>query len=150
VPGQRRGALRFGKDAPRRVLALPATHFWVLPAWLKGEPEHLRSMALLHLERLGVKTNDDEASVQVRSIAEKEGAHLARILALKDQPVPLTDTTRLPDEVTLHALCYPLVQSSITIFRELGRLVVAITSGAQLIYCTPLFRQHLDDHALAS
>jgi hypothetical protein len=50
-------------------------------------------MALLHLERLGVKTNDDEASVQVRSIAEKEGAHLARILALKDQPVPLTDTT---------------------------------------------------------
>jgi hypothetical protein len=63
--------------------------------------------------------------------------------------VPLTDTTRLPDEVTLHALCYPLVQSSITIFRELGRLVIAITSGAQLIYCTPLSSAHLDDHALA-
>lgn len=142
-------ATAFGKDAPRRVLALPAAHFWVLPAWLKGQSEHLRGMALLHLERLGVKTNDDEASVQVRSIAEKEGAHLARILALKDQPVPLTDTTRLPDEVTLHALCYPLVQSSITIFRELGRLVIAITSGAQLIYCAPLSSVNLDDHALA-
>ncbi|MBE2281922.1 MAG: hypothetical protein IAE77_00515 [Prosthecobacter sp.] len=140
---------RFGKEATRRVLALPSTHFWVLPAWLKGETEHLRSMALLHLERMGVKTNEDEASVQVRSITGKEGANLARILALKDQPVPLSDTTYLPDEVTHHALCYPMVQNSITLFRELGRLVVAITAGSQLIYCAPLSSPRLDDHALA-
>lgn len=139
----------FGKEAQRRVLALPAVHFWALPAWLKGEPEHLRSMALLHLERLGVRCDDDEATVQVRSMQGKEGAYLTRILALKDLPVPLTDTTRLPDEVTLHALCYPLVQNSLTIFRELGRLVVAITSGSQLIYCTPLSASRLDGHALS-
>lgn len=142
------GAL-FGKDAQRRVLALPATHFWVLPAWFKGESEHLRSMALLHLERMGVKAADDEACVQVRSISTKDGAHLTRILALKDERVPLNDTTRLPEEVTHHALCYPMVQNSITVFRELGRLVVAITSGAQLVYCTPLSSTRLDDHALA-
>lgn len=106
-------------------------------------------MALLHLERMGVKSTDDETSVQVRNIQGKEGAHLTSILALKDQPVPLADTTRLPDEVTLHALCYPLVQNSITLFRELGRLVVAITSGAQLIYCTPLSSNRLDGNALA-
>lgn len=140
---------RFGKEASRRVLALPSTHFWVLPAWLKGESEHLRSMALLHLERMGVKTNEDEAGVQVRSISAKEGANLARIIALKDLSVPLNDNARLPDEVTLHALCYPMVQNSITIFRELGRLVVAITSGTQLIYCAPLSSPRLDDHALA-
>lgn len=140
---------RFGKEATRRVLAMPSTHFWVLPAWLKGETEHLRSMALLHLERMGVKSGEDEAAVQVRSIAAKEGANLARIIALKDLPVPLNDNARLPDEVTLHALCYPMVQNSITLFRELGRLVVAITSGSQLIYCTPLSSPRLDDHALA-
>lgn len=147
--GQTADGAVFGKEAQQRVLALPATHFWVLPAWLKGESEHLRSMALLHLERMGVKASDDVASVQVASISGKEGAHLARILALKDQPVPLNDLTRLPDVVTLHALCYPLVQNSITIFRELDRLVIAITSGAQLIYCTPLSSVRLDDHALA-
>lgn len=140
---------RFGKEASRRVLALPAMHFWALPAWLKGQPEHLRSMALLHLERLGIKAADDEAAVQVREMQGKEGACLTRILALKDQPVPLTDTARLPDEVTLHALCYPLVHNSLTIFRELGRLVVAITSGSQLIYCTPLSASRLDTNALA-
>ncbi|WP_395737775.1 hypothetical protein [Prosthecobacter sp.] len=139
----------FGKDAQRRVLALPAVHFWALPAWLKGQPEHLRSMALLHLERMGIKTEDDEAGVQVRNMQGKEGAYLTRILALKDMPVPLTNTARLPDEVTLHALCYPLVQNSLTIFRELGRLVVAITSGTQLIYCTPLSASRLDGNALA-
>lgn len=139
----------FGKQAMRRVLALPASHFWVLPAWLKGDTEHLRSMALLHLERMGVKTGDDEASVQVRSIATKDGAHLVRIIALKDESVPLNDSTRLPDEVTHHALCYPLVSNSITVFRELGRLVVAITSGSLLVYCTPLSSTRLDDNALA-
>lgn len=139
----------FGKEASRRVLALPAAHFWVLPAWLKGESEHLRSMALLHLERLGVKSGEDEAAVQVRSIAAKEGTSLARIIALKGLPVPLNDLLRLPDEVTLHALCYPMVQNSITLFRELGRLVVAITSGSQLAYCAPLSSPRLDDHALA-
>ena len=140
---------RFGKDAQRRVLALPAVNFWALPAWLKGQPEHLRSMALLHLERMGIKSEDDESVVQVRSMQGKEGAYLTRILALKDLPTPLTDTARLPDEVTLHALCYPLVQNSLTIFRELGRLVVAITSGSQLIYCTPLSANRLDANALA-
>jgi hypothetical protein len=139
----------FSKESQHRVLALPATHFWVLPAWFKGEPEHLRSMALLHLERMGLKAGEGESAVQVTSIATKEGAHLARILALKDEPVPMSDTTRLPDEVTHHALCYPLVQNGITIFRELGRLVVAITSGAQLIYCTPLSSARLDENALA-
>ena len=138
----------FGNEAPRRVLALPATHFWVLPAWLNGSPEHLRSMALLHLERLGVKSNDDEACVQVCRVAGKEGATLARILALKELPVPLAESSRLPDEVTLHALCYPLAPNSITILRELGRLVVAITSGSQLVYCAPLSAPKLDDHAL--
>jgi hypothetical protein len=131
------------------VLALPAAHFWMLPAWLKGEPEHLRSMALLHLERMGVKSGEDETAVEVRAISGKDGAHLSRILALKDLPVPLTDTARLPDEVILHALCYPLVQNSITIFRELERLVIAITSGAQLIYCAPLSSGRLDANALA-
>ncbi|MDB6006460.1 MAG: hypothetical protein JWR15_3447 [Prosthecobacter sp.] len=140
---------RFGKEAQRRVLALPTVYFWALPAWLKGQPEHLRSMALLHLERMGIKAEDDEASVQVRNMQGKEGAYLTRILALKDLPTPLSDTARLPDEVTLHALCYPLVQNSLTIFRELGRLVVAITSGSQLIYCTPLSANRLDSHALA-
>lgn len=139
----------FGKDAQHRVLALPAVHFWALPAWLKGQPEHLRSMGLLHLERMGIKAGDGENGVQVRNMQGKEGAYLTRILALKDLATPLADTSRLPDEVTLHALCYPLVQNSLTIFRELGRLVVAITSGPQLIYCTPLSAIRLDGNALA-
>jgi hypothetical protein len=125
----------FSKESQHRVLALPATHFWVLPAWFKGEPEHLRSMALLHLERMGLKAGEGESAVQVTSIATKEGAHLARILALKDEPVPMSDTTRLPDEVTHHALCYPLVQNGITIFRELGRLVVAATHDFPTTAC---------------
>lgn len=139
----------FGKETQRRVLALPASHFWVLPAWLQGNAEHLRGMALLHLERMGVRSGQDEAAVQVRSLAEKDGAHLARIIALKEEAMPPDGLVRLPDEVTHHALCYPLVGNSITLFRELGRLVAAVTSGSDLVYCAPLSSTRLDDHALA-
>lgn len=138
----------FAKEAHHRVLALPASHAWVLPAWLHGQPEHLRDMALLHLERMGVRVTDSEHGLQVRRIQEKDGAHLCCILALKDQAAPLWDTTRLPDEVMLSAQCRELPADSIIIQREMSRLIVTITHGTDIIYCSPLSAHRLDELAL--
>lgn len=139
----------FAKEAHRRVLALPASHAWVLPAWLHGMPEHLRDMALLHLERMGVRVTDPEHGLQVRRIQEKDGAHLACILALKEQPAPLWDMLRLPDEIVLSAQCRELPADSIVIQREMSRLVVTITNGTHIVYCSPLSAHRLDERALS-
>ncbi len=144
--GENAGA--FGKDVQQRVLALPASHAWVLPAWLNGDSTHLADMAALHLERLGVRVADAARELHVARIAEREGAHLTRIIALKDQASPLSDFSRLPDEVLLNAQCYPIPANSIVLFRELSRLVVAITHGDALIYCSPLSATRLDAQAL--
>ncbi len=138
----------FTREGPRHVLALPSTATWVLPAWLKGEAAHLRDMAQLHLERLGVRTVGGAREMQVNRIVSDDAAHLACIIALKDEPAPLLPNTRLPDDATLSALCFPLPEDSIVLWRELGRLVVAITSGPQLIYFSPLSASKLDEHAL--
>lgn len=139
----------FAKEAHRRILALPASHVWVLPAWLHGQPEHLRDMALLHLERMGVRVSDPEHGLQIQRLQEKDGAHLTTIIALKEQAAPLWDMTRLPDEVRLSAQCRPLPADSIILQREMGRLTVTITNGAEVVYCSPLSAHRLDERALS-
>lgn len=142
------GPVAFGREAATRVLALPAASLWVLPAWLQGSEEHLRDMAALHLERQGVRLVDPASNLQVRSIASREDAHLVCMTGLKEMPVPLTDLARLPDEVLLSADCLPLPPDSMVIYRELGRLVLVITHGPEVVYASPLSAQALDAHAL--
>ncbi len=139
----------FHKDQHRRVLALPASHVWVLPAWLNGEVTHLRDMASLHLERQGVRVTDSQYGLQIQPLQEKDGAHLTRVLALKDLPNTTLDLTRLPDEVVLSAACRPLPEDSIIIQREMSRLVVTITHGKEIIYCSPLSAHRLNELALS-
>lgn len=138
----------FAKDSSARLLALPAGNVWVLPAWLQGEAAHLRDMAGLHLERLGVRVADMQHGLQVRQAAAKEGAFLVCMVALKDTSSPLWDMTRLPGDVVLGADCLPVPSDTMVIYRELGKLVLVITHGPHVIYASPLASQHLDDHAL--
>lgn len=138
----------FKGDGQRRVLALPAAQLWVLPAWLNGEEAHLRDMAALHLERLGVAVVDPVNGLNVRVVARREGSHLVCLVALKEGAMPLAERRLLPDVILPSAACLPLPADSIVIHRELGRLVVSITHGEALIYTSPLAARELDSHAL--
>lgn len=133
----------------KHTLALPASALWVLPAWLKGDTAHQRDMAQLHLDRLQVRTPGHPESLHVVSVIDEAEAHLARIVALKDLPTPLSDFRTLPDECRMSATCYPLPSDAITIWRELGKLVIAITMGPRLVYFSPLSSVALDHNALA-
>jgi hypothetical protein len=143
------GPGRFHKDASHHILALPATSAWVLPAWIKTEATHLRDAASLHLERLSVRTPEHSRAMIVDSLSEKDGSHLARIIALKDVPTPLANLSILPKDCRLSAACYPLPASSIVIWRELERLVMAITQGPRLVYFSPLSALTLDSNAVS-
>jgi hypothetical protein len=139
----------FTKDASKHVLALPATGLWVLPAWLKGEHEHLRDMAQLHLERMSVRIPEHGRALMVDSLANGDEGHLARIIALRDQPVPLTDLSILPDECSVSAASYSLPSNAIVLWRELGKLVIAITVGPRLAYFSALSSSSLDQNGMA-
>ncbi len=146
--GLNAGVFGPGKEAQVRLLGLPAGHLWVLPAWLQGTAAHLRDMAGLHLERLGVRVPDIGNGLQVRSLAERDGAHLVCMTALKEGHPPLWDMQRLPDEVLLSADCLPVPPQAMVLYRELGRLVLVITHGAEIVYASPLSSHALDDQAL--
>lgn len=138
----------FARDSQDRALALPAAHLWVLPAWMEGESAHLKDMAALHLERLGVRVADVEHGLHVGEVTAREGGILTRLTALKETGAPLWDATRLPHEVLPHFTCLPLPEDGIVLLRELGRLVILITHGAEVIYASPLSARELDARAL--
>lgn len=138
----------FGKEMMTRLLALPLGHVWVLPAWLQGAEAHLRDMAALHLERLGLTVTDLPNGLQVRPVAQRDGAFLVCMTALKEGHAPLWDTGQLADEVLLSADCLPLPVDAIVIYRELGKLVLVITNGSEMVYASPLSSHDLDEHAL--
>lgn len=139
----------FTREGQRHVLALPAASAWTLPAWLKGESTYVRDMAQLHLERLGVRSSGTEQDMDLSILTSDEAAQLVCITALKDDPAPLQNTQTLPEEVFTSARAFDLPEDSIVIWRELGRLVVAITSGRLPVYFSPLSSARLDAGAMA-
>ncbi|MBL9116886.1 MAG: hypothetical protein JNJ83_17910 [Verrucomicrobiaceae bacterium] len=143
------GPGKFSKDATKHVLALPAVSVWVLPAWIKGEKAHLNEMAGFHLERMGVRTPGHAEAVSVESLEDRDGSHLVRITALKDHLTPLADHKIIPSECRLSAACYALPPSSLILWKELGRIVLAITCGQRLVYFSPLSSTDLDSNAIA-
>ena len=139
----------FTREGQRHALALPASSAWTLPAWLKGESTYVRDMAQLHLERLGVRSSGTEQDMDLSILTSDEAAQLVCITALKDDPAPLQNTQTLPEEVFTSARAFDLPEDSIVIWRELGRLVVAITSGRHPVYFSPLSSARLDAGAMA-
>jgi hypothetical protein len=138
----------FSKGQLKRALVLPVSHVWVMPAWLKGDAALVKDMALLHLERLGIRVDEPERALQLVEVSVKDEARLMTMLALKDEPSPLKVSSALPDEIMVSAAKLPMEASSITVWRELGRLVIGITSGDKLVYASPLTATRLDERAI--
>lgn len=146
----------FAADAPafspaplRRVLGIPASWALILPAWLRGAtPEQLRSVASLYLERMGVRTRHDTESMQVARLEEQPGATLVRIAAHREHGPSLADYSRLPDVSVLAPSAFSPPSNSIVIWRELGRLVMAVTRGNRVAYYSQLSAAELDEHAV--
>jgi hypothetical protein len=138
----------FGKGQMKRALVLPVSHAWVMPAWLKGDETLVKDMALLHLERLGIRVDEPERALQLVEVSVKDEARLMTMVALKDEPSPLQLSSPLPDGILVSAAKLPLEPSSITVWRELGRLVIGITSGDRLVYASPLTANRFDERAI--
>lgn len=133
----------------RRVLAMPAARVWVLPAWFQGTGDaQLRSMAMLYLERVGVRASSSASMIVVTTLAQKDGASLVRIVAARDHGPSLTQFNRLPERCILAPELLNPPTDSILIWRELGRLAMAVTQGPQLVYYSPLSAATLDENAI--
>ncbi len=139
----------FSKGQIKRVLVLPVTHAWVMPAWLKGDAALTRDMALLHLERLGIRVDEPKRALELIEVTVKDEARMITMLALKDEPTPLPAGSPLPDTTRLSASLRDLPASAITVWRELGRLVIGITSGPRLVYASPLTATRFDERAIS-
>ena len=131
------------------MLAHSATGLWVLPAWLRGTPEHLPQLAEMHLEKTGVQLGGEQESLDCEVLAKHDTGNLVRLTALKERDPVLEPDSPLPTECASGAECLPLPPQHITIWRELDRLVVAVTHEGRLLYWAPLTSAELDANAFA-
>ena len=138
----------FTAVARRRCLALPTSWLRVLPAWLKGKREHLPAAAALYAERMGLRTESGAAALDVAVLVEKTDTNLVRIMALGEEIPALAALDQLPDACVPAASCFDLPENSLTIWRELGRLVMALSIGNRAAYFSVLGSNALDENAV--
>ena len=121
--------------SPQSVLALPLRQLFAAPLWLATtDPALMKEMIFLQLERRGLAAgrNPEEVIFSYRIVASVENKTLVLAVAL-----PGT----LPGHLCLDLRFYepsariqPLPHDAFTLWREDGRLVLAVTRGEELVY----------------
>jgi hypothetical protein len=131
------------------LLGIPVAMTSVVPAWLHGEEAQLKQIAELHLEKLGVPALSGSEGLQVEVIqTTADYGNLVRISAIRDLGSAMQPFFSASDECHLSATFLPLVQDSVTVWKELGRWVFGITVGNSLIYSGVLSSLKLDHQAM--
>ena len=127
-------------DVPEgTTVLLPVHEVFTLPLWLAADEESLLpDMLRLQLERRGLapKSNDLTLSHMVPVVRESART-LVRVTVLPSKfPSALCFTTAPRYEPVADALPFP--EDSLVLWRELGRLVLAVTRGPVVLHAQAL------------
>lgn len=121
--------------SPQSVLALPLRQVFAVPLWLAtSDPALMREMIFLQLERRGLSAGHSarEMIFDYRVVASVENKTLVLAVA-----VPATLPAHLCLDVRASepsARLLPLPPDEFTLWREDGRLALAVTRGGELAY----------------
>jgi hypothetical protein len=150
------GSCHAGLEAPafrnggeRRVLALPVASTYAIPLWvMASHPDELRGAADLHLEKDGLKREEEPEGFDFEQILASEGRSLIRVDGLAPLVLPFDGASAAPDSVCLAPNLLRHADDRIVIWRELGRLVTAMSRGGKLVYHNVLASSVLDARAV--
>ncbi len=127
------------RPAPQSVLALPLRQVFAVPLWLAtADPALMREMIFLQLERRGLSAGRSahEMIFDYRVITTVENKTLVLAVALPGAlPAHLCLDLR---EYEPSARALPLPHDEFTLWREDGRLVLAVMRGGTLAYVQAL------------
>jgi hypothetical protein len=138
----------FCGPALRRVLALPVTSTYAIPLWMIGKnSEELRGAAELHLEKDGLRREDEPDGFDFERILAQENRVLVRVDALAKSVLKLGEESPAPDSICLAPKLLGIPDDQIVIWRELGRLVTAMARGGKLVYHNVLASSVFDGRA---
>ena len=135
----------------RRVVALPVHSVIALPMWVTvpGESENeIRQAAELQLERTGLRARNEPQGVDFTLIEQDQSRSLILAQGLTDRSPTLAEQSKLATDHVPSPFLLPLPPNHLTIWRELGRLVTAITRQGRVVFFDTLSAPELDHEAL--
>lgn len=98
------------------------------------DPSMFEDLASMHLEQSGIRPEADAGRLTDVFPAGHEDGQTLLLSVVLSAPVEGTMPLRAPSEFDISARCFPMAENAVTLWRELGRWVFAITSGGRLTY----------------
>jgi len=119
----------------RLLMGFPVREALAVPFKVQTEdPSMFEDLASMHLEKSGIRPEADAGRLTDAFPAGHEDGQTLLLSVVLSAPVEGTMPLRAPSEFDISARCFPMAENAVTLWRELGRWVFAITSGGRLTY----------------
>ncbi len=121
--------------AGRLVMGFPVREALAVPFKVQTEDESMfEDLAVMHLEKSGIRLETNAGRLTDVFPAGKEDGHCSLLSVVLAAPEEGTMPLRAPNEFDISARFFPMAENAVTLWRELGRWVFAITHGSSLTY----------------
>jgi len=146
-----KGGGRKDNVATRRVVGLPVRSVVAIPMWVNvpdGSDNEIRQAAELQLERAGLRARNESQGVDFSLIETEQSRSLILAQSLTEKSPSLAEQSKLATDHIAAPFLLPLPPNHLTIWRELGRLVAAITRQGRVVFFDALTASNLDESAI--
>jgi hypothetical protein len=138
-------------DRGQNVVALPVRSVMALPMWVRAPGEReMHQAAKLQLERAGLRARNEPQGIDFSLVEKSSDGTNSLILAqsLTDRTPQLATSSAPPTDHLAAPFLLPLPPDHLTIWRELGRLVAAVTRNGKVVHFDALTSSGLDESAI--
>ena len=137
--GEPGGVPAFLEEAGEAQYGIGSAEITSVPLWIQVPESETDAAVVMQLEGRGIRASRAGDGWHEYRIAKRDGGRrLAVISVLLGSDSALGGDLRLPDAMRPAVDFLPFRPDRVTLYRELGRLVVAVTQGADVVYQTPL------------
>lgn len=127
------------------VMGFPARQALAVPFKVQTEDEAMfEDLASMHLEKSGIHTEEDAGRLSDFFPVDHHDGQTTLLAVVLSAPDVDSMPLRAPNAFDVSARFFPMAENAITFWRELGRMVFAISTGGKLTYFQALSGDSLD------
>jgi len=116
-------------------MGFPVREALAVPFKVQTEDESMfEDLAVMHLEKSGIRLETNAGRLTDVFPAGHEDGHSSLLSVVLAAPEEGTMPLRAPNEFDISARFFPMSENTVTLWRELGRWVFAVTHGGSLTY----------------
>ena len=129
--------------------AFPLVSAFAVPVWASSEDKAVvQGVVEMHLEGLGVKPGTPVGQLVDHRVALRRDGRSLVLATVLSEGYELSLPRQNPDHFDVSARFLVLPSNHVTVWRELGRLVVAVTRDDSIVHFQALSAEQIDEEAV--